>query len=45
MDGADRARVTFRQNYKSDVLKSNSTKTLVLVRADSGWKILEERSG
>ena len=45
MDGVDRARVTFRQNYKSDVLKSNSTKTLVLVRADGGWKILEEKSG
>jgi tetratricopeptide (TPR) repeat protein len=45
IDGADRARVTFRQNYKSDVLKSSSTKTLVLVRADGGWKILEERSG
>ena len=45
IDGADRARVTFRQNYKSDVLKSNSTKTLVLVRAEGGWKILEEKSG
>src|SRR5687767_8552076 len=45
MDGADRARVTFRQNYKSDVLKSNSTKILVLVRSDGGWKILEEKSG
>jgi tetratricopeptide (TPR) repeat protein len=45
MDGADRARVTFRQNYKSDVLKSNSTKMLVLVRSDGGWKILEEKSG
>jgi tetratricopeptide (TPR) repeat protein len=45
MEGADRARVTFRQNYKSDVLKSNSQKTLVLVKADGGWKILEEKSG
>jgi tetratricopeptide (TPR) repeat protein len=45
MDGPDRARVTFRQNYRSDVLKSNSTKTLILVRADGGWKIVEERSG
>src|SRR5262245_1628729 len=45
MDGADRARVTFRQNYKSDVLKSNSSKTLVMVKADGGWKILEEKSG
>ena len=45
MNGADRATVTFRQNYRSDVLKSNSQKTLVLVRADGGWKILEEKSG
>ena len=45
MSGADRATVTFQQNYKSDVLKSNSRKTLVLVKADGGWKILEEKSG
>jgi tetratricopeptide (TPR) repeat protein len=45
MDGADRASVTFRQNYKSDVLKSNSRKTLTLIRGDGGWKILEEKSG
>ena len=45
MNGADRATVTFRQNYRSDVLKSNSQKTLVLVKADGGWKILEEKSG
>jgi len=45
MDGADRASVTFRQNYKSDVLKSNSRKTLTLIRAGDGWKILEEKSG
>jgi tetratricopeptide (TPR) repeat protein len=45
MNGADRASVTFRQNYKSDVLKSNSRKTLVMMKADGGWKILEEKSG
>ena len=45
MTAADRATVTFRQNYKSDVLKSNSRKTLTLIRADGGWKILEEKSG
>jgi tetratricopeptide (TPR) repeat protein len=45
MSGADRATVTFRQNYKSDVLKSNSRKTLVMLKADGGWKILEEKSG
>jgi Flp pilus assembly protein TadD/ketosteroid isomerase-like protein len=45
MSGAERATVTFRQNYRSDVLKSNSRKTLVMVKADGGWKILEEKSG
>ena len=45
MNGAERATVTFRQNYKSDVMKSNSNKTLVLVKSDGGWKILEEKSG
>jgi len=45
MSGADRATVSFRQNYRSDVLKSNSRKTLVLVRSDGGWKIVEEKSG
>ena len=45
MSGADRATVTFRQSYRSDALKSNSTKTLVLLKVDGGWKILEEKSG
>ena len=45
MSGADRATVTFRQSYRSDVLKANSTKTLVLLKVDGGWKILEEKSG
>ncbi len=45
MNGAERATVSFRQNYRSDVLKSNSRKTLVLVKSDGGWKILEEKSG
>ena len=45
MNGSDRATVTFRQSYKSDVLKSSSNKTLVMVRDDGAWKILEEKSG
>jgi Flp pilus assembly protein TadD len=44
MSGADRATVTFRQNYKSDVLKANSRKTLVLVKTDGRWRIVEEKS-
>src|SRR3990170_2501877 len=42
--GADRATVTFRQSYRSDVLKSNSRKTLVMVRTDGRWRIVEEKS-
>jgi tetratricopeptide (TPR) repeat protein len=45
MDSADRATVTFRQNYRSDVLKSNSRKTLIMVRSGGRWQILEEKSG
>jgi ketosteroid isomerase-like protein len=45
MTGADRATVTFRQSYRSDVLKSNSRKTLMMVRTDGRWRIVEEKSG
>jgi tetratricopeptide (TPR) repeat protein len=45
MSGADQATVTFRQNYRSDVLKSNSRKTLVMVRSNGRWQIVEEKSG
>ena len=45
LNGSDRATVTFRQNYQSDVLKANSRKTLVMVKSDGAWKILEEKSG
>jgi Flp pilus assembly protein TadD len=45
LNGADRATVSFRQAYRSDVLKSNSQKTLVLVKSDGAWKIVEEKSG
>lgn len=45
MSGADRATVTFRQNYRSDVLKSNNRKTLVMVRTGGRWQIVEEKSG
>jgi tetratricopeptide (TPR) repeat protein len=45
MNGADRATVTFRQSYRSDVLKSNSRKTLVMVRSNGRWQIVEENSG
>ena len=45
MTGNNEAKVTFRQTYRSDVLKSNSTKTLVMTRSDGRWQIMQERSG
>jgi Flp pilus assembly protein TadD len=45
MSGPDRATVTFRQSYRSDKLKSNSTKTVVMVKADGRWQIQQEKSG
>ncbi|MFY9315694.1 MAG: tetratricopeptide repeat protein [Burkholderiales bacterium] len=40
------ASVTFRQSYRSDVLKATSTtKTLVLARSDGRWLIQQERVG
>jgi tetratricopeptide (TPR) repeat protein len=45
LQGADAASVSFRQTYASDVLKANSAKTLVMVKADGRWLIREEKSG
>jgi tetratricopeptide (TPR) repeat protein len=39
------ATVSFRQRYRSDTLKINSRKTLVIVRNEGRWVIQEERSG
>jgi tetratricopeptide (TPR) repeat protein len=40
------ASVTFRQGYRSDVIKATSTiKTLTLARIDGRWLILQERVG
>ena len=39
------ASVSFRQSYRSDALKVNSGKTLVLVRVDGRWLIVQERVG
>lgn len=45
-EGDARARATFRQGYRSDVLQPmQTTKTLILVRSDGRWRIREERSG
>jgi hypothetical protein len=38
--------VTFRQGYRSDVIKTaTTTKTLVLARTDGRWLIQQERVG
>ena len=42
---ASGATVNFRQHYRSDSLKVDSNKTLVMVRADGKWLIQQERVG
>ena len=37
------ASVTFRQGYRSEVIKSNSTKTLILAKSDGRWLIQQEK--
>ena len=39
----DAASVTFRQVYRSDIIKATGTKTLVMVKSDGKWLIHEER--
>jgi tetratricopeptide (TPR) repeat protein len=45
LKGDNNAVVSFRQRYQSDALQSNSNKTLVMVRAEGKWRIVEERVG
>lgn len=45
MDSPTVARVTFRQAYSSDALKTRSRKTLTLAKEGSGWLITRERVG
>ena len=45
MHGNDRAVVSFRQNYRSDRLKSTSRKTLEMVKTEKGWQIEKEQAG
>jgi tetratricopeptide (TPR) repeat protein len=37
------ATITFRQGYRSDIVKSTSTKTLVMVKSDGRWLIQQEK--
>jgi tetratricopeptide (TPR) repeat protein len=45
MADANDAKITFRQGYRSDSLKANSSKTMVLVKRDGKWLIQQERVG
>lgn len=46
LTGTSTALASFRQNYKSDTLKSmGATKTVVLTKSGGKWQILEERVG
>ena len=44
-DDNGRAIVTFRQQYRSDALKSTNSKTLVMTKSGDKWLIQQERSG
>ncbi len=39
------ARVSFRQSYHSDAIKTNTAKTLEMVKAGEKWQILQEQVG
>ena len=43
ISGEGAASVSFRQIYRSDVIKTSGTKTLVMVRSNGKWLIREER--
>ena len=44
-NSSGRVTVTFRQHYRSDVLKVSSNKTLVMVKSGDKWLIQQERVG
>ncbi len=43
ISGDNAASVSFRQTYRSDVIKTAGTKTLVMVNSNGKWLIREER--
>jgi tetratricopeptide (TPR) repeat protein len=45
MNGNDKARISFRQTYQSDVLKSTGTKVIDMVKSDGRWLIQQEKAG
>lgn len=42
-DGASRVVVTFKQNYRSDMLRSTGEKKLTMVKATDRWLIVQEQ--
>jgi tetratricopeptide (TPR) repeat protein len=42
-DGSGRATVKFRQRYKSDTLDTSGAKTLVMIKNNDRWQILQEK--
>lgn len=44
-NSSGRVTVTFRQHYRSDVLKVSGNKTLVMVKSGDKWLILQESAG
>ncbi len=42
---AQRASVSFKQSYRASHLKTSTSKTLVWVKADDRWQIVEEHAG
>jgi tetratricopeptide (TPR) repeat protein len=44
-DERNKAKVTFRQNYRSDTMKASSVKTLIMVKSGDRWLIQQERVG
>ncbi len=44
-EDANRASVTFRQDYRSNTFKANARKTLVMIKSGDKWLILQETVG
>ncbi len=45
MEGPNQAKVTFRQTYRSDRLKTNSPKTVLMRKNEGRWQIEQEKAG
>lgn len=45
MRGAERASVSFRQTYRSNLFNGTSNKTLEMVKSENRWRILQEKGG